>query len=45
MTGLGLFVLFVWLAFELNYSDMTAPPPIDPFRRDRWLAGEPDIEV
>lgn len=44
MQALSLFLLAVWLAFEINHMDMSAPPPEDPYRYDRWQKGEKSLE-
>jgi len=44
VTGVNLFIILAIIAYYINRADMMAPPPPDPYRRERWLAGEPDLE-
>jgi len=41
MNALLVLVAIAALAYWINKSDETSEPSIDPYRRDRWLNGEP----
>ncbi len=44
MQALALFLLLMWLACEINYMDMSAPEPNDPYRLERWRDGEGSLD-
>ncbi len=42
LLGLCFLILALWLASEIVARDLSAPPPKDPYRLDRWRKGEGD---
>ena len=40
MLGLIFLLLALWLACEICAHDLSQPPPPDPYRSERWRAGE-----